>query len=375
MVTSSLDDSLNEKLVKRLDEGIRRYLVSTKLPVDFVSNDYLGLARSKELSELIEGTHRSRGVQNGSSGSRLLSGNSRYTEDVEKKLSKIFKSDAALVFNSGYSANLAVLSSIPQKNDTIIYDNLAHASIKDGARLSIANRYSFSHNDMEDLESKIKLAKGRIFIVVESFYSMDGDVCPLEEIIRLANTYQACIILDEAHSTGVTGPLGSGLSVAKNLHDRVDIRIYTFGKAMGVHGACVVGSVPLIQYLINFARPFIYTTALSQHNIVSVQCAFDFLAANLSLQEVLLKKIDRFLSGVKNLENRTPSDSAIQTVIFPGNGTVKAAATSLQSKGFDVRPILNPTVRKGTERLRICLHTFNTDVEIDSLTRALNELV
>jgi 8-amino-7-oxononanoate synthase len=375
VMTSSLPDFLKEKLSKRIDQGILRTLVSKGLASDFVSNDYLGLARSGELAEMIESTQRSLGVQNGSSGSRLLSGNSRYTEDVEKNLSKIFKSEAALILNSGYSANLAVLSSIPQKGDTIIYDNLSHASIKDGARLSLANRYSFGHNDIADLESKITLSKGRVFIVIESVYSMDGDQCPLQEITRVAKKYGACVILDEAHSTGVTGPLGGGLAVSKNLQDEIDIRIYTFGKALGVHGACVVGSESLIQYLINFGRPFIYTTALSQHSVVSIQCAFNFLADNLFLQEVLQKKIDLFLSDIKDLTNRTVSHAAIQTMIFPGNNTVKQAASSLQKKGFDVRPIVHPTVPKGTERLRICLHTFNTDAEIISLTTALNELV
>lgn len=367
----SLQEILNTKLSQRQEEGLIRKLISTRLPADFFSNDYLGLARSKELSDNIEALHQKLGVQNGSGGSRLLAGNSAFTEAVEKELSQIFNSEAALIFNSGYAANLSVLSSIPQKDDTILYDSLAHASLKDGARLSLARRYSFRHNDLEDLETKLKHSKGRIFVVVESIYSMDGDECPLPQIIALAEKYDATLILDEAHSTGVDGPKGAGLAVKHNLHEKIDIRIYTFGKGMGVHGACVAGPDTLIRYLINFARPFIYTTALSQHQVASIHCAFAYLGSNMDLQAKLKNKIDLYLRAAGSLANRTSSHSAIQTILCPGNENVRQLANTLQEKGFDVRPILSPTVPKGTERLRICLHTFNTDDEIHDLTKTL----
>lgn len=367
----SLEEILNIKLSQRKEEGLVRKLISTRLPVDFFSNDYLGLARSKELADNIEALHQQLGVQNGSGGSRLLAGNSAFTEAIEKELSQIFKSEAALIFNSGYAANLSVLSSIPQKDDTILYDSLAHASLKDGARLSLARRYSFRHNDLEDLETKLKHSKGKIFVVVESIYSMDGDECPLPQIIALAEKYDATLILDEAHSTGVAGPKGAGLAVKHNLHEKIDIRIYTFGKGMGVHGACVAGADTLIRYLINFARPFIYTTALSQHQVASIHCAFAYLGSNMNLQAKLKNKIDLYLREAGSLANRTSSHSAIQTILCPGNENVRQLAIALQEKGFDVRPILSPTVPKGTERLRICLHTFNTDEEIHDLTQTL----
>lgn len=367
----SLEEILNIKLSQRKEEGLVRKLISTRLPVDFFSNDYLGLARSKELADNIEALHQQLGVQNGSGGSRLLAGNSAFTEAIEKELSQIFKSEAALIFNSGYAANLSVLSSIPQKDDTILYDSLAHASLKDGARLSLARRYSFRHNDLEDLETKLKHSKGKIFVVVESIYSMDGDECPLPQIIALAEKYDATLILDEAHSTGVAGPKGAGLAVKHNLHEKIDIRIYTFGKGMGVHGACVAGADTLIRYLINFARPFIYTTALSQHQVASIHCAFAYLGSNMNLQAKLKNKIDLYLREAGSLANRTSSHSAIQTILCPGNENVRQLANALQEKGFDVRPILSPTVPKGTERLRICLHTFNTDEEIHDLTQTL----
>ncbi|HEX8039786.1 MAG TPA: aminotransferase class I/II-fold pyridoxal phosphate-dependent enzyme, partial [Chryseosolibacter sp.] len=302
-----IDRFLEKKIAERKEQGLLRTLSVNKAAADFVSNDYLGLARSKELSALIDARHRELGVHNGSSGSRLLSGNTTYAGQVEAKLSRLFKSESSLIFNSGYSANLAVLSAIPQKGDTILYDVLAHTSIKDGARLSLAARHSFRHNDLADLESKLRSSTGKRFIAVESIYSMDGDECPLKELNDLAHKYEAAIILDEAHSTGVRGPQGAGVSVEQNLHHEIFARIYTFGKGMGVHGACVAGSGTLIEYLVNFARPFIYTTALPQHGIVSIDCAFEYLAAHMGLQKKLKERIDLYRSGTAAAKNRTPS--------------------------------------------------------------------
>jgi len=375
MPKSPLDNFLNHQLARRQAEGLIRNLLTDKLPIDFFSNDYLGLARSQELALAINETHRELGVGNGSTGSRLLSGNHPFTEEVEASLSKIFKSEACLIFNSGYAANLAVLSAVPQKGDTILYDNLSHASLKDGARLSLATRHSFRHNELSDLEQKMRSAKGKVFVVVESIYSMDGDTCPLSEIMALVERYNAFVIMDEAHSTGVMGAGGAGFSVAHELHDKIDIRVYTFGKAMGVHGACVAGSRSLIRYLINFSRPFIYTTAPSPHQVVSIDCAFRFLATCTHLQDVLQKKIQLYLSSTRSLDNRTASDSAIQTLLCPGNENARQAAARLHHAGFDVRPILYPTVPRGTERLRICLHTFNHDEDIRSLTAMVKETI
>jgi 8-amino-7-oxononanoate synthase len=203
---------------------------------------------------------------------------------------------------------------------------------------------------------------------------MDGDECPLREIVSLSIQHDAAIILDEAHSTGVRGSRGAGCSVEQNLHDKVDIRVYTFGKGMGVHGACVAGSETLIRYLINFARPFIYTTALSPHSVAAISCAFELLANKIGLQQTLQSKIDLYLQRAEQIPNRTASHSAIQTILVPGIDKVRNAAAALQQKGFDVRPILYPTVPEGTERLRICLHTFNTDDEIVSLMDSLVSL-
>jgi 8-amino-7-oxononanoate synthase len=304
----------------------------------------------------------------------LLSGNSELAETVENKLAKIFKAPKTLLFNSGYMANLAILSCLPQRGDTIITDELVHASLRDGTRLSLASHFSFKHNDLNDLEEKIKRAKGNIFVVVESVYSMDGDECPLDELVSLTEKYEATIILDEAHSTGSYGENGSGLAVQKKLEDRIGVRIYTFGKAMGVHGACIAGNEMLINYLINFARPFIYTTAMSPHSLVAIQCAFDFLKREIGLQKILQRKIGLFLTGFEKMKwNCVKSNSAIQNVIIPGNSNVKELSHFLQHHRFDCRSILSPTVKEGSERIRICLHTFNSDDEIAELNDVLSE--
>ena len=175
-------------------------------------------------------------------------------------------------------------------------------------------------------------------------------------------------------STGVMGENGAGLAVSLGLHEQIAIRIYTFGKAMGIHGACVAGSETLTAYLVNFARPFIYTTALPPHSVVAIDEAFAFLKDNPHLQTELASRIALFLNGVQSLTNRTASASAIQTALFAGNDNARRAAVHLQQQGFDVRPILSPTVPAGAERLRICLHVYNSPGEIAGLVDGLKQL-
>lgn len=363
---------ISEKLNDQHHSGLYRRLTAFNEDlVDFSSNDYLGLARSKGLALAIANRQPAFPRLNGSTGSRLLTGNDSFSEEVETMLARIFSAETALVFNSGYTANLAILSSLPHRGDTIIYDELAHASIKDGARLSLAKRYSFKHNDLNDLERKIRNASGRVYIVVESIYSMDGDVCPLEELVKIAEHNDACIILDEAHSTGVMGTGGAGMAVDSKLSQRIPIRIYTFGKAMGVHGACIAGSARLREYLINFARPFIYTTAPDYHTLASIACAFDFLRANIELQGMLQEKIQVFENEMRTHREFRVMPGAIQTIHIPGPEHVRQRAMELRNQGFDVRPIVSPTVPTGKERLRICLHTFNSVDEIKALCNLL----
>ncbi|WP_420579647.1 aminotransferase class I/II-fold pyridoxal phosphate-dependent enzyme [Reichenbachiella sp.] len=373
-----MTNHISQKLEERALDGSTRKLLSTKGMVDFVSNDYLGLSRSKELFERINSYDYSQEVNlNGSTGSRLLAGNSTTAQNVEEKLAGIFKSEAALLFNSGYVANLALISCVPQRGDTILYDSLSHVCLKEGAFLSKANRFPFRHNDCEDLEIKLKQATGNIYIIIESVYSMDGDLAPFGDIISLSETYGAKIIVDEAHSTGLYGTAGSGKLCALGLEEHIFARVHTFGKAMGVHGAVICGSQELIDYLINFARPFIYTTALPLHSLLSIDAAFDHLSKNMELQKNSKEKIFYFNSlfnqNIGGNENmlRMESNTPIQPIVVPGNARVKSIAEALQNSGFDVRPILSPTVKEGSERLRISIHTHNSEEEISEL---INEL-
>ena len=370
---AAFDNFLTQRLSRRKEEGLFRSLRNESHLVDFCSNDYLGFARSQELAELIRKKTEAYMLPNGATGSRLISGNFMLTEQLEHRLAGIFSAEASLIFNSGYTANVAVLSSLPQKGDTILYDELVHASMKDGARLSLATRHPFRHNDLHDLENKIRKSTGRLYIAVESVYSMDGDQCPLKELVSLSEKYDATIILDEAHSTGIFGKSGSGIAVSQQLTDHIPVRIYTFGKAMGVHGACVAGSNNLRNFLINFARPFIYSTALPPHNLVAIESAFTWLEEHHELQKVLSEKIKLFTERTSALKSRM-SDTPIQTVLFNGNENAKEAANSFQSAGYDVRPILYPTVPKTKERLRICIHSFNTSDQIIDMTRTLVDL-
>ena len=366
-----MEEFLKQKLEKRKKKGQLRVLPKEDNLIDFLSNDYLGLARNKELSIRISESLLHEGfVGNGGSGSRLLSGNHRLYEKLETKLAELFQSESTLVFNSGYAANQALVSSVAGRTDTILYDKLSHVCLKEGAWLSRAQSHSFEHNNLIDLESKLANAKGRKFVIVESVYSMDGDEAPIENILKLCRKYEGLLIVDEAHSTGIFGRNGSGYLVEKGLERDIFARIYTFGKAMGVHGACVAGSKTLIDYLTNFGRPFVYTTSLPPHSILSIYESFKYVAHSPELKEVLISKIKFFKSLFE-----THSTTAIQPIIVPGSQRVRDVAKKLRNSGFNVLPIVAPTVQEGEERLRICLHTFNSDEEILKLTENLKKLL
>lgn len=368
---NTVNDIITEKLNERKAAGTFRALKPDGNLVDFCSNDYLGFARSEQLKQyadelLSKHTH----YLNGATGSRLLSGNSDFCEELENHIAQFHDAEAGLIFNSGYDANLGLFSSLPQRGDTIITDELIHACIIDGARLSHANRYTFKHNDLGSLEDKLKNAKGRIYIAVESVYSMDGDIAPLKEIINLASHYNAALIVDEAHAVGV---FNKGLVNELGLQDSVFARVVTFGKALGGHGAIVLGSSLLRSYLINFARSFVFTTAAPLHQLATVKAAYHLLQNSATQQQALKQRIALFRSGLQGIHQLIESRSAIQSIVVPGNLQAITLAGIVQQAGFDVRPILSPTVAQGTERLRVCLHAFNTENEILSLTTLLKQ--
>lgn len=372
---------LKKRLRIREEQGLLRKLSPENNLIDFSSNDYLGFSRSEELKSIIAvelQTLKSK-LRTGSTGSRLLTGNSTYAEDLEKFIADFHKSEAGLIFNSGYDANLGLISSIAKKEDVIFYDELSHASIYDGVRLSKAESFPFRHNDLLHLEERLKFFRSNhngssnCFVIAESVYSMDGDFSPLNEITELCEKYNVNLIVDEAHATGIFGKKGEGRVVELNLHKKVFARVHTFGKALGCHGAIVLGSDELRNYLINFSRSIIYTTALPIHSLVSIKSAYKHLSNNNNIVFKTNKLIKSFKSKIKekNITGFLESLSPIQSLIIEGNDDVKKICFLVQKDGFDVRPILSPTVPKGKERIRICLHFFNSEDETNCLLSSL----
>ena len=361
------EDFLNRKLQQRRESYAFRELQLKKGIVDFCSNDYLGIVTGNKIHSRSENGHEK---LFGSTGSRLISGNYSLIEEAEKQLAQFHNAPAGLIFNSGYDANLGLLGCIPQRNDTVLYDQLSHASIRDGIRLSHAFAFSFEHNDVDDLERRLQLATGNVFVVTESVFSMDGDMAPLEEMVEICRNYGAMLIVDEAHATGVIGKRGEGLVQHLGLESDCFARVHTFGKAVGCHGAIVVGSNTLRDYLINFSRPFIYTTAMPASAVMAIMRSY-FIFPSMENERVhLFRLVKRFRDSATNLR-LCRSVTPIQGVIIPGNEEVKEAALELQRNNVDVRPILYPTVSRGHERLRIVLHSFNTEQEIDQLLTIL----
>ena len=372
--------NLAKKLETRIKNKSLRQLPLTKDLIDFASNDYLGLSKSEVV---FDETHHylldKKLKVNGATGSRLLSGNHRLYQETENYIAEFHKSEKALIFNSGYDANVGFFGSLPQKGDLILYDELCHASIRDGIQLSNAKAYKFNHNDFEDLERLIGNNNNlNIYIVTESVFSMDGDTPNLEELVQLSEKYNCYLVIDEAHALGIFGDKGQGLVEYLDLHDRIFARIMTFGKGLGCHGAAILGSQQLTDYLINFARSFIYTTGLSPHSVATILIAYQYLEKDKKNIQSLRENIIYFnqeknLLGLKQLFVR--SKSAIQSAIIPGNQKVKSVAKQLQEKGFDVKAILSPTVPDGQERLRFCLHSYNSKEEISEVLALLTTFV
>jgi 8-amino-7-oxononanoate synthase len=354
---------LNQKLSERDGlQALRKLKLANNL-VDFTSNDYLGLGRT---------LHETTFPSKASGGSRLLSGNSQEAEELECWLASSFNEEAALVFNSGYTANLGFFSSVPQKNDVVFYDELIHASVRDGLRLSQAKSFAFRHNSIESLCEKAARQHGRIFVVVESVYSMDGDSAPLEELNSICVQNGWLLVVDEAHALGVYGPNGKGFVASLQNSSGVFARILTFGKAAGFHGAAILGPSPLIQYLINFCRPFIYSTALPAADYQIIQHQLKRMLNAQYEREQVHSRIALWKSMCGELIES--QNGPIQRVSAASNAHADSLATQIQQRGFDVRAIKHPTVAEGSERLRIILHAFNTEEEIILLNSTIKEL-
>ena len=329
---------------------------------DYYSNDYLGISKNGLIETIVSDTH----LAHGSTGSRLLAGNYPLIEETEKEIAAFHKAEAALIFNSGYDANFGLLACVAGKGDSILYDKLSHASLRDGIRQSFADSYSFAHNDPGDLEKKLKNKKGNCFVVTESVFSMDGDMAPLADLASLCRQYNAHLIVDEAHATGFIGERGEGLVQDLELQDDCFARIHTFGKALGCHGAAILGSQTLRNYLINFCRPFIYSTAIPPVSVAAIKASYKIFPEMKKEREEI-----RHLISLFNHDGFKKSFTPIQCFVVPGNDNVKRVAKRLLDNNLDVRPILSPTVPLGEERLRIALHSYNTVEETEKLVSIL----
>lgn len=367
--------TLSQKLIQRKKEGHLRSLRLPEKLIDFTSNDYLGLAGDSLLKERIALAY-AKIQENGSTGSRLLTGNRTYHLEAEKWLAGNFEVPEVLTFPSGYMANLALFSALPQRGELVLHDEHIHACIKDGIRLSFAEKKAFRHNDLQDLERLLQRYRDQTcYVAVESVYSMQGDMAPLPAMAELCDHYGAFLIVDEAHSTGVMGRAGKGACHAYAILEKCLAVVYTFGKGMGVHGAAVACTEELKNYLINFSRPFIYTTATDAHTLIGMQESLILLEEQAWRKDQLYANIDYFRSQMRLKTGKVPSNlHAIQSIPFPGVKAVKEASALLRSRGFDVRAITSPTVPEGQECLRVVIHSFQDRTEIEHLVAVLKEI-
>jgi 8-amino-7-oxononanoate synthase len=350
--------------------------------VNFSSNNYLGLANDPRLREAAITAISEFGV--GGGASRLISGTQSPHLRLERALAKWKGTEAALCFGSGYAAALGTIPALARKGDVILLDKLCHASLIDGAKLSGAILRVFPHNHLGKLESHLQWSQRehagkRILIVTESVFSMDGDNAPLRELIELRKRFGALLLLDEAHAVGVIGPNGRGLAAAGNLDDDVDVQMGTLSKAFGASGGYVCGSRNLIEWLINRARSFIYSTAPPPGIAAAALAAIDFLSSSEGEERRLLlwQKI-RLMHELLPVSDLNRKSNAASSAILPWIvGDEQAAldlASALQSEGFLVPAIRYPTVAKGSARLRITVTASHEEDQIRALCEAIKRL-
>lgn len=363
-----LENRIQHFLDKRISEGNLRSLKSEVAGIDFCSNDYLGLSRSAWIQQQVKEAYQNYQVlKKSATGSRLLTGNSSLFEETEEEIASFHHGETALLFNSGFDANVALVSTLARPEDIIYYDEYCHASILTGIKLSGATAIPFRHNDISHLKEVFsEQQNGITYCIAESIYSMEGDKCPLKELVVFCEEKSIYLFLDEAHALGVVGEKGRGLAAKEGVEDKIFARVYTYGKALGAHGAAIVGSKNLRQYLINFAKPFIYSTALDVHAILSIKWGYKFLY-NFDKQINRLNYLNQLFYEILTINYPSFTvfgEGPIFGILSPKNQEAKRIATSLQRDGFDIRPILYPTVPKGLERLRFILHSYNEETEI-----------
>lgn len=361
---------LQQRLARIRAAGNYRQLAGTLAGTDFWSNDYLGLARLAHPESADQ-------LPTGATGSRSISGDAAHCHETEGLIAAYHQQPAALVFHTGYTANLGLLAALLTRTDTIVYDELIHASCRDGLRLGQARAFRFRHNDLQDLRQQCERARpdGQLFVLTEGRFSMDGDLPPLTEMAAFCAARGAHLIVDEAHSAGLEGDGGAGLVAALGLQAQVFATVVTYGKAFGAHGAAVLGTENLREYLVNTCRPFIYTTAPPPAQWEAIRRAYTRLSAEHSVRwEQLRVRIEQFRQQAAAAgfgDRLLPVTGPIQIVTLPGNAAVMAAEAACRAAGLLVKGIRSPTVAAGAERLRICLHAFNTASEVAQLVAVL----
>ncbi|OAA49479.1 Pyridoxal phosphate-dependent transferase, major domain protein [Metarhizium rileyi] len=409
-----LDDTFKSFLVRRKHQGrLRRLTLQDPGVVDFSSNGYLSLSTNLDIKAAYISHLQSSSDEFalGSCGSRLLDGNTLLAEKLESDIAAFHCAPAGLLFNSGFEANTGLFSCAPQPGDYVVYDELIHASVHDGMKLSRARTIPFAHNCVHGVHTQVApgsrpletvlddLLQGKsgqevrsgqrnVFVAVESVYSMDGDAAPLKKIVECverrlprANGY---IIVDEAHSTGWMGDRGRGLVCQLGLERRVWARVHTFGKAMGCAGAIVLCTPTTRSYMINYARSLIYTTAMGYPMLTAIQTVYGYLISGQAarLHANLLSRMQETHSLLLSICEKhhpppqlfTISTSPPESPIIPlFSGQSRSLARYCQQKGYMVRPIVAPTVPKGTDRVRLCLHAANTVAEVRGLCTAIEE--
>lgn len=349
------------KMTSRYSDGSLRKLRVTAPLTDFISNDYLGLSLVPSQSESY--THSG-------TGSRLISGNSASAEQAENHISKLFGAERSLIFNSGYDANLGLFSSVPQKGEVVLYDELVHASVRDGVRLSFAESFSFKHNDVTDLAGKLQKYQDRaVFVAIESYYSMDGDLAPVEEILGVVADYGALLVVDEAHACGVFGMQGLGMTYAFRDHPSLFARVITFGKAYGAHGGAVLGSEKLIEFLINFSRSFIYTTAMPPDAYKRIEYMTRLSAEENKRREILFANIAAWNQHFEG------NPGPIQVIPCTDKLKLTACVEQAEKLGWALKAVFSPTVPSGKERLRICIHSDHSEKELEELALFIKECI
>ena len=353
----------HERALEALSRRGRHRTLATAAGIDFASNDYLGLATSSELREAARAALE-RGVPVGAGGSRLLRGNHREHEALETEAAAFFGAESALFFGSGFIANLAIFSTLPQRGDLIVHDALIHASVHDGMRASKAERAEARHCDPQAFEDAINDWRaaggtGTPWIAVESLYSMDGDRAPLAELMAVADRHDGMLVIDEAHATGVFGPNGRGLGADYEGRANV-ITLHTCGKALGVSGGLVLASATLRDFLVNRCRPFIYATAPSPLDAALVRAALLICRFDAQRRERLQALVSAAGRQLETACGITASGSQIQPIIVGSDTRATQLAAAMQAHGFDIRAVRPPTVPEGTARVRLSL-TLNVD--------------